>query len=253
MLLMKKSLFLLAMGASALLTAQQGYQQGYQYGQQSYGYDSGNMQGYEGQGQYGDTTYGYEGYQNEPNYENRYQSQGYAPSNEQYQSTQRTTQGRQNQPYYTQGSFQNQPNNYTRNQYNTQEFSTSSQPQQYSRASEQSGQYATEGYVNNPQYSDQNTRGQNYAYQTDSSQKLASDAELNRKIREALNSDPLSSKTKSVSFTVSNGLVTLKGSVDSPQTKNAISEKIQEINGIKQVSNQIAVGTQGTFSQTTTR
>lgn len=84
----------------------------------------------------------------------------------------------------------------------------------------------------NPQYQ-QNY--QNRGSQSDS------DLAISRKVDETLKSGWFSKGFEHVTYNVSGGVVTLRGSVGSVDDKNKVQDKIRKIDGVTQVNNQIEV------------
>ena len=81
----------------------------------------------------------------------------------------------------------------------------------------------------------------NYGAGNAATQSSASDQELVKKIHSALSSGWLSKGYQNVSFDVDNGVVNLKGSVDTLESKNRIEGDMKKIDGVRQVNNQITV------------
>ncbi len=73
------------------------------------------------------------------------------------------------------------------------------------------------------------------------SQKAVSDQDLNKKIQESLSSGWFSKGFQNVTSNVNNGIVDLKGSVDTIENKNKVEDSVKKIEGVKQVNNQIIV------------
>lgn len=68
------------------------------------------------------------------------------------------------------------------------------------------------------------------------------DLALTQKVRKALmDDDVLSTMAKNVTVISQNGVVTLKGTVPSPEEKTRIGEQAQAIAGLGRVENQISV------------
>lgn len=210
-----KTLFtVIALGSVAFVSADS-------YGRPN-GYRSGNCPSYNGGGYYQDqdqSSYGGVNYQEQPDYGN---------DNDQYS---------QQNPSYS----QNQP--YGQNQSNGQN-QRNGQNQQYGQ---------NQPYGQNQQYSQQPQRmnsNRNYANQNPNDQKVVSDQEIIKKIRNALSSGWFSKGFENVSFNVNNGNVNLTGSVDTLENKNKIEDSIGKIEGVRNVNNQITVvkGNSKTYS-----
>ncbi len=69
------------------------------------------------------------------------------------------------------------------------------------------------------------------------------DDNLKHKIKDALSSGWFSGKFENVKFELDNGVVTLKGTVDSQENKDMAEKKVLKVEGIKKVDNQITVST----------
>ena len=68
------------------------------------------------------------------------------------------------------------------------------------------------------------------------------DVELTREIRRAIvDDDSLSTNAHNVKIIAEDGVVTLRGPVDSPQEKATVAAKAQNVPGVKRVDNQIEV------------
>jgi len=72
--------------------------------------------------------------------------------------------------------------------------------------------------------------------------KVEDDMAISSKVNETLRTGWYSKAYGQVTFSVSNGKVTLRGSVDSDEDKRKIESSIKRIDGVKQIDNQIVVG-----------
>ena len=131
--------------------------------------------------------------------------------------------------------------------------------QQYYQRSDQSyqrgdqGGYQQQPYGQNqgyyqqqgqPYYQGQQGYSQNGNYQGQegySDQNANSDQEILRKIHDNLSSSWFSKGYHDVSYDVSNGIVTLRGSVDTIDNKSKAEDSVRRIPGVRQVNNQITV------------
>lgn len=76
-----------------------------------------------------------------------------------------------------------------------------------------------------------------------------SDQELAQKIRQTLLDDAsFSENAKNIKITTINGVVTLRGIVNSENEKSQIARKVKMLNGVKNVDNQLEVTTSNTSS-----
>lgn len=213
---MKKIFTLIALGSVALVSADQYYQPYYQpYGNTASYCPSCNNNNYYPQGS--------QGYYQNTQYDYQQQSPGSQSYNQQYYQ-QQGSQTYQDQQYYQQQAPRNQ--SYPQSQYSQQQ--------------------------GNQTYSQDQQRNYNdtYGSQNGNNQETVSDQEINRKIKEALDSGWFSSGFKNVSYDVNNGNVTLRGSVDTQENKKQVEDNVRNINGVRQVNNQITVvkENQGTYS-----
>lgn len=81
-----------------------------------------------------------------------------------------------------------------------------------------------------------------------------SDTDLYTKVRETLTAEPFKENFSTLNFDVYNGVVTIKGTTESQDTKTKIQEAIKAIPGVTNVNNQINVSgkTVDTSKNTTT-
>jgi osmotically-inducible protein OsmY len=99
-------------------------------------------------------------------------------------------------------------------------------------------QQTRDGYYDNSnrQYNDRNQYNRS-GYQS----RQLSDEEITKEVQNTVGSGWLSSGYPNVKYDVSNGTVTLRGSVKTQDDKNKIEDKIRKIDGVRQVNNQINV------------
>ena len=160
-----------------------------------------------------------------------------------------------------------QPNNYRNSQ---QYYSEDAYPSENGRnGNYMNGQYYQENaspYLNQSnergmmnysqdngnQYQNQNNdRGMNY-YQDNGKMgnaKMVSDQEIIKNVHDALSSGWFTKGYENVSYVVKDGIVTLRGTVDTAENKNKAEEKVKGIDGVKQVMNQIVVSKEEPKSQ----
>jgi osmotically-inducible protein OsmY len=155
------------------------------------------------------------------------QQQYYQGSQPQYYQGSQPQYYQSTQPqYYQDGSqtyYQGNPSqSYQRN------------PQQYNQ--QQYHQQANQGYYQKASWDNTST----------SSQQGVSDADIAKKVHDAISSGWLTKGYEGVSFDVMNGTVILRGSVETNEDKQKIEESVKEIDGVKQVNNQITVRGQKT-------
>ncbi|CUI17435.1 Conserved hypothetical secreted protein [Candidatus Protochlamydia naegleriophila] len=103
-----------------------------------------------------------------------------------------------------------------------------------------------QSYDQNQQYYQQSSQSynrdqqKNYS-QRDNNQGGVSDQEINRKLQDKLGSGWFSKGYQNVSFDVHNGIVNLRGSVDTLENKNNVEDSVRKIDGVRQVNNQITI------------
>lgn len=108
------------------------------------------------------------------------------------------------------------------------------------------GSYQTPNYYQQDQsqyyYNTQPNNMQTYAY--DNSQQISNaNQEISKKIKEVISSGSgwFAKRFENVSFDVNNGIVNLKGTVDSDANRNMLEESVKKINGVTKVNNQITI------------
>lgn len=200
-------------GVAATFMAGSGYAQCPAYDNSSgYYYDGqqyGYGYGYDGQNRY-DGRYRYQ-------YDNRDQSrQGYGYGS-QYQYGDRDGQGYGSQYQY---GDQDQNGQGYGSQYRYDDRNQNRQ-----------------GYNSQYQYGDRSQNRQQQAGQ------LGQDQELRNEIQDYM------SDYRNVNFTLNNGVVTLSGTVSSAEDKKSIEQDIRDMDGVKQVKNQLRVQEQSQRSQ----
>jgi osmotically-inducible protein OsmY len=212
---------------------QSGYGQG-NYGQSGYGYDSGRygsqrggQSGYGGQSAYGQSGYASSGEWSEPYGEGQQYTQGgdYGGSSRGFGSQGSQGYGRQgSQGYGSQGYGQG----FGGQGSNNPGFSSQGR-----------GQYGSQQFGQQGQHHGKGPKG----YQR-------SDERIKELLCERLREDPEIDPSE-VTITVQGGKITLEGTVDSRQTKNAIEEAAEQF-GVTDVQNNLRVqraGQQGTETQ----
>lgn len=75
-------------------------------------------------------------------------------------------------------------------------------------------------------------------------QSKTDDAAIDAKVRGAMAAD-VGMKTLKINVDVDKGVVTLKGKVDSEETKRKAAETARQVNGVKSVNNQLEVERKG--------
>ena len=119
------------------------------------------------------------------------------------------------------------------------------QGQQYYRGNQQQYQ-GNQGYYQDqqkyqgnrsPNYSQD--RNSNYSGYQNSGMKVISDQELRDKIRDAISSGWFSKGYQDVYFVVSNGNVTLRGSVEKVDDRKNVEDAVRKIEGVRSLENQI--------------
>ena len=93
----------------------------------------------------------------------------------------------------------------------------------------------------NPSYGQQQTNQSYGDQQKSGSQKTVPDQEIYEEIQNELSPGWFSRGFPNVSFDVKNGNVNLRGTVDSTKNKNKIERGVKEIEGVRQVNNQITI------------
>jgi osmotically-inducible protein OsmY len=83
------------------------------------------------------------------------------------------------------------------------------------------------------------------ALSTAESQKPVSDPEITQEIHDSIGSGWFSKGYEDVSFDVRNGIVYLRGTVDTLENRKKVEDSVIKIEGVRQVNNQIAISKQG--------
>jgi len=147
---------------------------------------------------------------------------------------------------------QQQTNGYRTSQ---QYYSDDAYPSENNRGSYTNGQYYQENA--NPYHNQSNDRGMNY-YQDNGNGngnaktitiKLTSDQDIIKNLHDTLSAGWFSKGYENVSYVVKDGVVTLRGTVDTAESKAKAEEKVKSIDGVKQVINQIVVSKEEPKSQ----
>lgn len=206
---MKKILTLCALGSASFIFADS--------------YNCPNCPGggyYQGQGQYSQNSQGY--YQNDRNYQNSYQNDrdwDRRQNNQDYYQNDRTYQDRNNNYQNSRQNYQDDQNYYQQN--SRQNYQDNNQNQTYHQQNSQ-------GYQNDRNYNSNNTQN-------------SSNQDINQQIREALSSGWFSRGYENVSYDVNNGVVNLRGTVETAKNKTDVEDRIKKINGVRQINNNITV------------
>lgn len=142
----------------------------------------------------------------------------------------------QNQRQSPQGYYQRDDRNFQRNnQYdNQQQFPRN---QSYDQNQLYYQQQGNQSYDRDQQSNYDNA----YGAPKDVNQRGFSDQEINKRIHDTLSSGWFSKGFKNVYFDVNNGVVNLRGSVDTLENKNKVEDSVKKIDGVKQVNNQITI------------
>ncbi len=90
-------------------------------------------------------------------------------------------------------------------------------------------------------YQNQQENNNDYRSQDNDNQRTRSDQEISKKIQMMLNSGWIVKGFKHVSFDVNNGEVILRGAVDTLESKNKIEKVVREIEGVRQINNQLTI------------
>ncbi len=87
-----------------------------------------------------------------------------------------------------------------------------------------------------------NVRDRNQTMTPGEQRETEADRALTQRIRQALmDDDSLSTNAKNAKIITVNGVVTLRGAVNSDREKNEIGKKAKAVNGVKNVDNQLEV------------
>jgi len=93
---------------------------------------------------------------------------------------------------------------------------------------------------NNYRNNSQTLYGDNQQMNSDSA-KASSNEAISKKVKDLLAGGWFSKGYSNVSFDVNNGVVNLRGSVDTRETKEKLGMAVRELNGVKRVNNQVMV------------
>jgi osmotically-inducible protein OsmY len=162
-------------------------------------------------------------YQNQQDsyYQQRGYSQGQAPQG--YYEQRQAPQGYYDQRQASQGYYdQRQASQGSYDQRNDQNYQ----------------QRNDQNFQGNTQYDQQQPRQGQY---DNRDQQRNSDQEIHKKIQDTLSSGWFSKGFQNVMFDVNNGNVNLRGSVDTLDDKNKVESSVRDIDGVRQVNNQITV------------
>jgi osmotically-inducible protein OsmY len=253
---MKKACTILGLGlVSILSTDLYSSCPGGNCGYQGQGYYQGQPQGQYYQGQY------YQGQPQGQYYQGHEQSQGqyYQDKNQGYTQDQY----RQSQYYHgndprNQRNIQVQVDQYPRdNDLRNQGSRDQYQRDQYQRDNDQRHQGSRDQFQRDNDLRNQGSRDQ---YQRPMDQdrdsrdsRNVSEREIAKEVHDLLESGVFSSGYPNVTFSVDNGNVTLKGTVDTLDDKNKIEDKVRKIKGVRQIKNQITLaGKQTSYNDSST-
>lgn len=248
---MKKVLLLSSLGAASLLSADPYYHGHYQSNYQGYYSQPSYQQSYYTQPSY------QQGYYSQPGYQQGYYSQPQSScpgGNCPYAQT--------NYPYYQAQSHHDIQPYYEDWQTNQMDPYYQPRPQMYSNT-QQPNQTANKNNLNNPNqnmnpgYSQSNMDQMNSNYNQNRfmqdgtmygqnrdmrNQKMVPDQEIARNVHDVLSAGWTTKGYPNVTFDVNNGIVTLRGTVDTSDDKTSVEEKIRKIEGVRQLNSQLAVG-----------
>lgn len=237
-----KKLFIIALLAQSSVVLADHYHQDYnrQYSSyptyssssysDGYGYRS-SM--YPNRGYYSDSYYyqqpqryssGY--YYQQPSYSSGYSSQPSYSYGYSYQ-----------QPQYSSGYYYQQPQSSSTGYYNPQSSSTVYYQQQ---PSNQTGYYPGQNYLPNTQYQ-QNPRYTSADGRYDQNMNDDQDRAILEKIHDELSNNWFSKGYSSITYSVNDGVVDIRGTVKTQDDKSNIEANIRKINGVKNVRNDITV------------
>lgn len=244
-------------------------QQGYGQGQ---GYQGQGYQGYNGNQAYDQQN---QRVQRQQGYNQGYQQQSYNPRMDQQQQSY----NQRNQGYQQQQSYNQRNQGYQQQDYNQENGKTSYEmkvsfpegyqnpaqsTQQNKLSSNQRNQFMpgrqqpqngwmtpsngniVQGYRNMNQNQNQRSMDSYTSWQGNQSVTHMGndhDQELAKKVHNAL-SGWFTTTYDNVTFDVDNGIVTLRGTIDTNEDKQKAEEAIRRIQGVRQVNNQIAVSAQ---------
>jgi hyperosmotically inducible periplasmic protein len=91
-----------------------------------------------------------------------------------------------------------------------------------------------------------NTRDRNQTLTSGDQSENEADRTITQKARQAImDDDSLSTNAKNIKIITQNGVVTLRGPVNSDREKNEIARKIRAVSGVKNVDNQLEVNQSG--------
>jgi osmotically-inducible protein OsmY len=222
---MKKALIPLALAACSVLSADN-YQDG--YGRNEQGSCPSCQNG-------GNSQYQSRPYRSNPQDEQYYQNRPYG-SNQQGNYNEQNSNGYRGQGYNDRG---NQGQGY----YNGRDNQGYDNNQRYynERRNNRNSGYQDQNYSNDQENRDNrryDDRGQN---NQDRKDRPITDQEITKKIQDAIGPGVFSNGYSDVKFSINNGSVILKGSVDNLDDKNKVEESVKKIDGVKQVENQIRV------------
>lgn len=176
--------------------------------------------------------------QNYQNYQG-YQEQSYAPGYSYSQQERGYPQPSYNASGYQQ-QYQNQQGYSYQNQqgYPSNNLGDGYQGQAYQNQNRGFNNYSNQ---QQPAFQDQNRNYNSQSNYAAEGQKKDLDQEVSKKIRDTIGSGWFSKGYQDVTFDVRNGIVSLRGSVDTLEDKNKVEDSVRKIDGVKQVNSQISV------------
>lgn len=183
--------------------------------------------------------YYYQDSQNSPNRGYYYQESARPRDNFYYQNNpnlpyNETQEGYQsNQPSYNSGNY-----NYSA-EADSSTFHSPSSTNIYTTPSYHTDSSRTDSY-STPSYNTDSSRSTSIFGDT-RNQARPSDHELTKKIQDSLRGTAFSKGYKSVNVQVTNGVVSLTGNVDTEQERQDVKSKVQGINGVRSINDQLDV------------
>ncbi len=142
--------------------------------------------------------------------------------------------------YNGNGCYQGQPNNG--NYYQDYNQNQGQRPyqgnnNQYQGNNQSYQQQNDRSYGNNQQMA----RNDDSGYSRNDNQGSVSDQRIGKEVNDALGAGWFSKGFQDIKFDVNNGVVNLRGSVDTLENKKKVEATVREINGVKQVNNQLTI------------
>lgn len=220
---MNKIFVTLALGACSILSADY-----YQDGNGRYGQGSCPNCPYGGNSQYQTRPYR----SNSPD-EQYYQNRPYNTNQQGYYNEQ-----------YSNG-YQGQGNNDRGGQgyYNRRDNRDYDNDQRYydEKRNSRGPSFQDRNYNDNQDYRDNRRYDDRGQYDQGNRVQQVPDQEVSKKIQDAIGPGMISNGYPNVKFSINNGYVILRGSVDTIDDKNKVEDSVKKIDGVKQVDNQIRI------------